>query len=618
LDLAALQHAFDALVARHETLRTRFAADGDDVRQQVDASAAPLQLHQDALAGLDEGARQAAIETIAEAEALAPFDLASGPLLRVRLLQLAAQEHILLLTLHHIVADGWSMNVLIDEFLHLYDAAVAGSEARLEPLPIQYRDYALWQRSWLQAGEQERQLAYWQARLGDDHSPLELPLDRSRQGRPSYRGARHEFPVAADVAERLRGLARKHNVTLFMVLLAAFKLLLQRYSGQSAIRVGVPIANRNRGESQGLIGCFINTQVLHTEIDPLLDIASLLQRVRETAVGAQSHQDLPFEQLVEALDLPRSSESPLFRVLFNHQAQVADVQAIETRSGLSLAPVTLAKHSARFDLALDTHERAGQLHAAFTYATDVFDAATVEALGEQWQALVQALADEAGGVVGELPLPGLAAAVGAPAQADATLLVHQRFAAAASRHPERTAVMAAGEQASFAELDARAEDIASRLVDAGVGPDTLVGVLADRSVGMLASILGVLKAGGAYLPLEPEQPAERLAYMLADSGTRLVLAPGNWPAELPEGVQRLDWVQTGNGSAARIAPAPANLAYVIYTSGTTGQPKGGAISHGALANYVEGIAARLPVERIRSMAQVSTPAADLGHTMLFG
>ncbi|MBV4490400.1 non-ribosomal peptide synthetase [Pseudomonas oryzicola] len=618
LHLAALQHAFDALVARHETLRTRFVADGDDVRQQVDAVAAPLQLRQDALAELDEDARQAAIETIAEAEALAPFDLASGPLLRVRLLQLAEQEHVLLLTLHHIVADGWSMNVLIDEFLRIYDAAVAGTDAALQPLPIQYRDYALWQRSWLQAGEQQRQLAYWQAQLGDDHAPLELPLDRIRQGRPSYRGARHEFVVAADVAERLRGLARKHNVTLFMVLLAAFKLLLQRCSGQSAIRVGVPIANRNRAESQGLIGCFINTQVLHTEIDPLLDIPGLLQHVRETAVGAQSHQDLPFEQLVEALDLPRSSDSPLFRVLFNHQAQVADVQAIETRCGLSLAPIALARHSARFDLALDTHEQAGQLHAAFTYATDVLDAATVEALGEQWLALVQALADEAGGAVGELPLPGLAPAIGAPAQADTTLLVHQRFAAAASRYPERTAVMAAGEQASFVELDARAEAIAGRLVEGGAGPDTLVGVLADRSVGMLASILGVLKAGGAYLPLEPEQPAERLAYMLADSGTRWVLAPGNWPAELPEGVQRLDWAQTGNGSAARIEPAPANLAYVIYTSGTTGQPKGVAISHGALANYIDGIAARLPVERIRSLAQVSTPAADLGHTMLFG
>ncbi|NWL05756.1 non-ribosomal peptide synthetase [Pseudomonas hunanensis] len=618
LDLAALQQAFDALVARHETLRTRFVADGDDVRQQVDAVAAPLQLRQDALASLDETARQAAVERIAEAEALAPFDLASGPLLRVRLLQLAAQEHVLLLTLHHIVADGWSMNVLIDEFLHLYEAAVAGTEATLDALPIQYRDFALWQRSWLEAGEQERQLAYWQARLGEDHSPLELPLDRARQGRPSYRGARHEFPVAADVAERLRGVARKHNVTLFMVLLAAFKLLLQRYSGQAAIRVGVPIANRNRAEGQGLIGCFINTQVLHTEIDPLLDIAGLLQRVRETAVGAQSHQDLPFEQLVEALDLPRSNESPLFRVLFNHQAQVADVQAIETRSGLSLAPIALEKHSARFDLALDTHERAGQLHAAFTYATDVFEAATIEALGEQWLALVQALAAETAGAVGELALPGLAATLGAPAQAAESPSVQQRFAAAASRHPERIAVVAAGEQASFAELDARAEAIASRLVKAGVGPDTLVGVLADRSVGMLASILGVLKAGGAYLPLEPEQPAERLAYMLTDSGTRRVLAPGNWQAELPAAVQHLDWAQAGNGSVARTAPAAANLAYVIYTSGTTGQPKGVAISHGALANYVDGMSARLPVERIRSMAQVSTPAADLGHTMLFG
>ncbi len=618
LDLAALQQAFDALLARHETLRTRFVADGDDVRQQVDAVAAPLQLRQDALAELDEDARQAAIETIAEAEALAPFDLASGPLLRVRLLQLAEQEHVLLLTLHHIVADGWSMNVLIDEFLRLYDAAVAGTDADLQPLPIQYRDYALWQRSWLQAGEQERQLAYWQAHLGDDHAPLELPLDRTRQGRPSYRGARHEFVIAADAADRLRGLARKHNVTLFMTLLAAFKLLLQRYSGRSAIRVGVPIANRNRAESQGLIGCFINTQVLHTEIDPLLDIAGLLQRVRETAVGAQSHQDLPFEQLVEALDLPRSSDSPLFRVLFNHQAQVADVQAIETRSGLSLAPITLARHSARFDLALDTHERAGQLHAAFTYATDVFDAATIATLGEQWQALLQALADEAVGAVGELPLPGLAAAIDASVPAGETLLVHQRFAAAANRHPERQAVMAAGEQASFAELDSRAEAIANRLVEAGVGPDTLVGVLADRSVGMLASILGVLKAGGAYLPLEPGQPAERLAYLLTDSGTQLLLAPGDWQDELPDAVQRLDWAQAASGSATRIVPAPGNLAYVIYTSGTTGQPKGVAISHAALANYVDGITARLPVERIRSMAQVSTPAADLGHTMLFG
>ena len=618
LNLAALQQAFDALVARHETLRTRFVAHGDDVRQQVDATPAPLQLRQDALTGLDDNARQAAIETIAEAEALAPFDLASGPLLRVRLLQLAAQEHVLLLTLHHIVADGWSMNVLIDEFLHLYDAAVAGTEATLAALPIQYRDYALWQRSWLEAGEQERQLAYWQARLGDDHSPLELPLDRTRQSRPSYRGARHEFPVAADVAERLRAVARKHNVTLFMVLLAAFKLLLQRYSGQTAIRVGVPIANRNRVEGQGLIGCFINTQVLHTEIDPLLDIAGLLQRVRETAVGAQSHQDLPFEQLVEALDLPRSTESPLFRVLFNHQAQVADVQAIETRSGLSLAPIALEKHSARFDLALDTHERAGQLHAAFTYATDVFDAATVETLGEQWQALVQALADETAGAVGELALPGLAKTGASPALADEKATVHQRFAAAARRHPERIAVVAAGEQATFAELEARAEALASRLAEAGVGPDTLVGVLADRSVGMLASILAVLKAGGGYLPLEPEQSAERLAYMLTDSGTRLVLAPGHWQADLPATVQQLDWTQTGVASPARMAPAAANLAYVIYTSGTTGQPKGVAISHAALANYVDGISARLPSAHIRSMAQVSTPAADLGHTMLFG
>ncbi|CAM3778403.1 Tyrocidine synthase 3 [Pseudomonas reidholzensis] len=621
LDLNALRQAFDGLVARHETLRTRFVAKGDDVCQQVEAVAPPLQLRQDALDHLADGERDAALEAIAEEEALAPFDLASGPLFRVRLLKLAEQQHVLLLTLHHIVADGWSMNVLIEEFLSLYDAAVAGTEAALPDLPIQYRDYALWQRSWLEAGEQERQLAYWQDKLGDDHSPLELPVDRPREGRPSYRGARHALAIPAALGERLKGLARRHNVTLFMVLLAAFKLLLQRYSGQPAIRVGVPIANRNRAEGQGLIGCFINTQVLHTEIDPLLDVAGLLQRVRETALGAQSHQDLPFEQLVEALDVPRNVQSPLFRVLFNHQAQVADVEAIETRSGLSLAPITLEKHSARFDLALDTHERGGQLHAAFTYALDVFDAATVEVLSEQWLALVEALAADTAQPLGEVALPGLAEAVAGEAeQPGESLLVHQRFEQAARAYPARAAVFAAGQTASYAELDAQAEAIAQALLAADVRPDTLVGVVADRSVGMLASILGVLKAGAGYLPLEPEQPDERLVFMLADSDTRLLLAPSTWPVELPASVRRVHWDQLPGevGAPAPVAVAPGNLAYVIYTSGTTGQPKGVAVSHAALANYVDGIGARLPLPRIDSLAQVSTPAADLGHTMLFG
>ncbi|WP_459206818.1 amino acid adenylation domain-containing protein [Pseudomonas sp. MLB6B] len=627
LALPALQRALDALVARHETLRTRFGEVGEAVRQQVDATAT-LPIRHDDLRQVPAAERQAHWTRLAEQEALAPFDLNQGPLLRVRLLALDDEEHVLLLTLHHIVADGWSMNVLIDELLRLYDAAVQGVPAALAALPVQYRDYALWQRSWLEAGEQARQLAYWRDKLGSDHAPLALPLDRPRQGRPTYQGARHAFAVPHALATGLRSLAQRHNVTLFMVLLASFKLLLQRYSGQGSIRVGVPIANRQRNECEGLIGCFINTQVLQTEIDPVLDTAALLQRVRETALGAQAHQDLPFERLVEALDVPRAAHSPLFQVLFNHQANVADIGELRTASGLALAQVELQRHSARFDLALDTHERAGQLHAAFTFATDVFEAATVQALGEHWLHLLQALAADAPGAVGEWPLPAAAvpptstATATASASQTSELPVHQQFAAAARLTPDACAVVAHDRSLSYAALNQQADAVAHWLLEAGVRADRPVVVLADRSAAMLASILGVLKAGAAYLPLEPELAATRRDYLLGDSGATLLLAPDDWLAELPAGVVRQAWDALPACAQAPLQAWPKvaaeQLAYVIYTSGTTGQPKGVAVSHGALSNYVAGVAERLPMARVQRLAQVSTPAADLGHTMLFG
>ncbi|WP_287815460.1 condensation domain-containing protein, partial [Pseudomonas sp.] len=389
LNRQALQRAFDQLVVRHESLRTRLQADGDSLRQEIQAPAAVVITWHD----LSESApdeREARVASLAEAESQAPFDLLQGPLWRVQLVHLAADEHVLLLTLHHIVADGWSLNVLINEFVHLYDAACHQAEPALPPLPIQYRDYALWQRSWLEAGEQARQLAYWQAKLGDDHSPLELPLDYARPATPSHRGARHELHLPQALVERLGALAKAQGATLFMVLLASFKLLLQRYSGQRAIRVGVPVANRHRAEVEGLIGCFINTQVLHTDIDPFIDVAELLRRVKDTALGAQAHQDLPFERLVEALGLDRSNaHSPLFQVLFNHQAAIADAGQIRLASGLSLEKVPLQKHSARFDLALDTYESAGRLHAVFTYAQDLFAPQRVATMSQHWLALLE-------------------------------------------------------------------------------------------------------------------------------------------------------------------------------------------------------------------------------------
>ncbi len=620
LNLQALHSAFDQLQVRHESLRTRLQAEGDHLRQQVLAPSAVEIVRHD-LGTQPEAEREAQVTALAEAEAQAPFDLLQGPLWRVRLLHLAAEEHVLLLTLHHIVADGWSLNVLIDEFVRLYDAACQGTVAALPALPIQYRDYALWQRSWLEAGEQARQLGYWQAKLGDDHSPLELPFDHPRPALPSHRGARLELQVPLALSAQIGVLARAQGATLFMVLLASFKLLLQRYSCQRAIRVGVPVANRHRAEVEGLIGCFINTQVLHTEIDPLIDAGELLRRVKDTALGAQAHQDLPFERLVEALDLDRSNgHSPLFQVLFNHQAAIADAGQIRLGSGLALEKVPLQKHSARFDLALDTYESAGHLHAVFTYATDLFSAHSVAAMSQHWLALLEGLVATPDARIGELALPVNASAKPLPAVAgiDDKRCIHDLIATAASAQPQRIAAFSGDEAITYAALVARADALAQTLLQLGVEVEERVGVLADRSLDMLVGMLAVFKAGAAYLPLEPDQPPARLAFMLADSGVKRVLGRID-PASLPHGVAWVDPAREHRATPMRqVALHAGNLAYVIYTSGTTGTPKGVAVSHGALVNYVQGIGQRLPMAQLEQLAMVSTPAADLGHTVLFG
>ncbi|MDE1165520.1 MAG: amino acid adenylation domain-containing protein [Pseudomonas sp.] len=616
LDGDALQAAFDQLVARHESLRTRLRLDGEQWLQEVLASqAVPIVQHD--LSAQADAEREAQVMALATAEAQAPFDLQQGPLLRVQLFKLQAQEHVLLLTLHHIVADGWSLNVLIDEFVRLYDAACNGAQAELAALPIQYRDYALWQRSWLEAGEQARQLAYWSNQLGDDHTPLELPLDRPRSQTQSLRGARVEVQVAPALAEQLSALAKAHGATLFMVLLASFKLLLQRYSGQRAIRVGVPVANRHRAEVEGLIGCFINTQVLHTEIDPLIDVSELLRRVKHTALGAQAHQDLPFERLVEALELDRSAgHNPLFQVLFNHQASIADAGQIRLGSGLTLEKLALDKHSARLDLALDTYESGGRLHAVFTYALDLFDRPTIDALGQHWLQLLEGLVSVAHGPVAELALeqPVPARVPTAPDNA----CIHHLIEAAAAGNAHQIAAVSAGDQISYERLEVRANGLAQALLDAGVQRDERVGVVADRSIEMLVGIVAVLKAGAAYLPLDPDQPQARLEFMLADSQVKRVLGRAG-QLRLPAGTAWVDLDGDHREAAAPRVPVSAdNLAYVIYTSGTTGTPKGVAISHGALVNYVRGVSTRIDVNALQTLAMVTTPAADLGHTVFYG
>ncbi|WP_412462119.1 amino acid adenylation domain-containing protein [Pseudomonas sp. SC11] len=606
LQVAALEQAFSVLVERHECLRTTFAQDGERAVQRV-APAAPLRLQLIDLSDWPEASRWAQAQQQMAAQANQSFDLERGPLLSIVLLRLGAQEHVLLLTLHHIIADGWSMNILIDEFMRSYDALVAGQSPSLPALKVHYRDYALWQRSWLQAGERERQLDYWREQLGDEHPLLELPTDRPYPAQPSHQGERLERVLDSTLRQQLRQLAQAHGVTLSTVLLAAFKTLLLRYSGQTDIRVGGLIANRTRSETEGLVGFFVNTQVLRSQLDAQLPFDALLARLHQAVVGAQAHQDLPFDALIEALQPNRSqSHTPLFQVMFNHQPLVTDLHSVQLQSGLRvgyLSEQQLAgsgrRHAATSDLMLDTREEGEQVFAAFTYATDIFDHATIAALADHWQQVLQAVCRDAGQRLGELALMSDAqrqALLYPVAPSEALLPAHRLFQAQAARTPQAQALVLAGvDQApsmSYAELDARSNRLAHHLRQCGVGPDRLVGVALERSLELAVALLAVLKAGGAYVPLDVQAPAERLAQVCEDSGLQWLLSDSTVLPALPtqEGLTCLCLDRLAlDALPAEPLPCsvePQHLAYVIYTSGSTGRPKGVAVSHGALSEFI--------------------------------
>jgi amino acid adenylation domain-containing protein/non-ribosomal peptide synthase protein (TIGR01720 family) len=620
LNLPALEQAFASLVERHETLRTVYQRQTDDTLLQVPASA-PLVIDQVDFSALPVTERERAVAQAAEQQSVLPFDLATGPLLRVTLLKLAEQEHVLLLTLHHIVSDGWSMNVLIDEFIRCYDAFEAGAQPQLARLPIQYSDYALWQRRWLEAGEQARQLDYWQAQLGDEHPVLELPTDHPRPAMPSYRGTRYEFAVDGQLAEQLRATAQKHNITLFMLLLGAFNALLHRYTGQTDIRVGVPIANRNRAEIEGLIGFFVNTQVLRTKLDGQTRVDELLRAIKETALGAQAHQDLPFERLVEALKLERSlSHTPLFQVMYNHQPQVADISTVSTASGLALGVIEWEGRTTQFDLTLDTYEKGGKLHAALTYANDLFDAATIARMAQHWTHLLQGMVSDSQQRISDLPLLESAEyqrIVHDWNRADESfpqdLCIHELISQQVAANPTALAVTFAAKQLTYAELDHQANRLAHRLIELGVGPEDRVCVAMQRSDNLLVALLAVLKAGGAYVPLDPDYPAERVAYMLEDSRALVLLTEQSVAATLTVTADTQVLLMDDRAWAAYPSSAPMtrvtpdNLAYVIYTSGSTGKPKGVAIAHRnvlALIDWSKSVYSREDIQGVLASTSV--------------
>ncbi|MGC5568942.1 amino acid adenylation domain-containing protein, partial [Streptomyces sp. FR-108] len=595
LDVTALHAALNTIVARHEVLRTRLVAGADGVPCQVIDPPEPLPLPVADVSG--EADLGAAAWVLMAADVALPFDLAAGPLVRALLIRLAPDEHVLALSMHHVVFDEWSKGVFNRELSALYEAFRAGEPDPLPPLPVQYADFAVWQREWLEGEVLEGQLAYWRARLGGA-SPLELPTDRPRPPVWSPAGTQTRFTVPARTADVLRELSRRNGATMFMTLLAAFNVLLGRYADTDDVVVGTPVANRNRAETEQMIGFFINTLVMRTDLsgDPSFD--ELLVQVRDMALDAYAHQDLPFEQLVDALVTERDrSRSPLFQVLFNYFT--ADGQP--HRGGLSVGGVE-GDVVAKFDLRLMFTDGGRELTGVIEYSTALFDATTVERMARHLLALLDAVAEDAGRPVDDLPLLTAAerdilvrdwndTAVALPPVSGVHRLIAERAAAA----PDAQAVVSGEDSLTYGELMARANRLGHYLRTVGVGPDTLVGLCLPRGIDMVMAMLGVWQAGGAYLPLDPEYPVERLGFMLTDSRATVLVGTSDILDELPVG--RLRTVVLDDPTdRARLAAMPAEspeapvrpdqLAYMIYTSGSTGRPKGVQVAHGGVVNMV--------------------------------
>ncbi|WP_207268040.1 MULTISPECIES: non-ribosomal peptide synthetase, partial [unclassified Pseudomonas] len=473
LDRAALEQSFQALIQRHESLRTAFV-DTDGRVQQVIRPSGQVALHEQTLAN----ATEEQIKTFVEQQTQQAFDLLAGELLRVTLLRISDTDHVLVLTLHHIVSDGWSMQVMIEDLIACYAAFSQGRAAELPALAVQYADYAVWQREWMDNGERERQLTYWKTQLGSEQPLLEMPADHPRPAVQSFRGARLNVTLEPALGDALKALARREGVTVFMLLLASFQTLLHRYSGQSDIRVGVPIANRNRLEIERLIGFFVNTQVLRAEFDPALDFARLLQQVKHTAIAAQMHQDLPFEQLVDALQPERNlSHSPLFQAMFNHRTE-AESDLVAQLPGLNLQSLSWEHRTAQFDLALDTGDSPEGLDASFTYATDLFEASSIQRLAGHWLNLLKAVvADPArplaelvllDGAERELIVEGWnATATEYPLSRSVHSLIEEQVRAT----PDALALVFGEQRLTYAQLNARANQLAAVLIENGVGPE---------------------------------------------------------------------------------------------------------------------------------------------------
>jgi amino acid adenylation domain-containing protein len=625
LDVRALETALNEIIQRHEILRTVFTAEEGRPVQIVQSRAFPNLSIVD-LSELPVEISEVKAAQVCAAEAQRSFDLASGPLVRASLMRLRADEHVLLLTLHHIIGDGWSMGVCMRELAALYEAYALGRPSPLEELPIQFADFAHWQHQWSQGETFQKQLSYWKQRLADAPPLLHLPSDRSRLAIQSFSGASEQFVISRDLSEELRALSCGEGVTLFMTLLAAFQTLLFRYTGQRQILTGSPVAGRNWSETEGLIGCFLNMLVLRTDLSGDPTFRRLLGRVRELTLGAMAHQDLPFEKLVEELQLERDlSRNPLFQVMFALQ----NAPRIEMRlADLKMSIQRVETGTAKVDLYLSM-EDAEDLKGTLEYNTDLFDGSTARRMVGHFKNLLEDIVVNPDRCLSELTLLDQAERNQLLVHWNETqtkyrseLCLHQLFEEQVALTPDRVAVVFEGKQLSYSQLNRRANQLARYLQTLGVAPEQRVGIFAQPSIEMLIGLLGVLKAGGAYVPLDPAYPEERLRFMASDARISVLLTQKSLVGQFPNsGVEVVFLDHDSNYAECEdnlaIAPEPANLAYIIYTSGSSGRPKGVQISHGAAVNFLSSMAKEPGLERDDVLLAVTSLSFDIAALEIF-
>ncbi|MBZ5610762.1 MAG: amino acid adenylation domain-containing protein, partial [Acidobacteriia bacterium] len=602
LDRAALERAVNTIFERHESLRTRFAELDGEPAQVIDP-AVRIEIPMEDLSALDDATRRERVTAALRRESAQPFDLARGPMLRLKLLKLGDQEHILLRTVHHIVSDGWSEGVFNRELAALYEAYREGRENPLPPLPVQYADFALWQRAYQNEPAFGESLAYWRQQLAGIPERLELPVDRPRPARQTFEAGEFQATLSGGQVAALKRLSQQNQATLYMTLLAGFGALLARYSGQDDIVVGSPIANRRDARLEELIGCFVNSLVMRVRVKPETSSLELLEQVRRTALDAYRHQDVPFERLVEELSPARSlSATPLFQVMFAMQNAPAAPRILK---GLLAEPVAGDEPRVPFDLAVHVLEQDQGIAIVWQYNRNLFDRWRIEQMARHYARLLDAMAANADQPVGQVDLLDteerrrILEEWNDTERAVPETTLAEAFEEQAARTPDRVAAVHGSQRITYRRLNERANQLAHSLRDFGVGPEVLVGICLERSLDLLVAQLGVLKAGGAYVPLDPNYPFERLKYIVRDSQVSLVLSNARFRKRIPsDRIVDVEEVLRRPASRARLecGITPDHAAYVIYTSGSTGQPKGVVATHRSTLNRLAWMWERYPFQ----------------------